>query len=155
MRNAAHSLLVASCAVALSACAPGPIPPATTRATGEAASAPGRVGGVEFEAAPLVDDAVALRWAIAWWTHSRSRAQRLAAVREWSTNELNFELASARDTTSSGACTRVFDARAYRDETGGGVTVTALCASPAVSAARVLDFRIVVQAGRSLVDEVQ
>ncbi len=153
MRNAAHSLLVAACAIALSACAPGPIPPATTRATGEAAVAPAEAGAVV--ASPLVDDAVALRWAIAWWTHSRSRAQRVAAVRQWSTPQLNFELASARDTTSSGACTRVFDARAYRDETGGGVTVTALCASPAVSAARVLDFRIVVRAGRSLVDEVQ
>jgi hypothetical protein len=154
MRNAAHLLLVASCAVALSACAPGPMPPAATHAVDDAASAPARVGGVEAEAAPLVDDAVATRWTIAWWTHSRSREQRLAAVRQWSTPKLNFELASALDATSLGACTRVFAARIYREPTGGWVTVTAMCADPGASP-RVLDLRVVVQAGRSLVDEVR
>jgi hypothetical protein len=154
MRNAAHLLLVASCAVALSACAPGPMPPAAIHAVNDAASAPARVGIGEIGAAPLVDDAVATRWATAWWTHSRSRAQRLAAVRQWSTPKLDFELASALDTTSLGGCTRVFATRNYREPTGSWVTVTALCAGPFVSA-RVLDLDVVVQAGRWLVDEVQ
>lgn len=154
MRNAAHLLLVASCAVALSACARGPMQPAATYAVDDAASTPVRVGTVEIEAAPLVGDAVATRWAIAWWTHSRSRTQRLAAVRQWSTPKLNFELASALDATSPGACTRVLAARIYREPTGSWVTVTALCDGPRASA-RVLDLRVVVQAGRSLVDEVK
>ena len=130
------------------------MPPAATHAVDDAASAPARVGGVEVEAAPLVDDTVATRWAIAWWTHSRSRAQRLAALRQWSTPKLNFELAGALDATSMGACTRVFATRTYREPTGSWVTVTALCAGPVVSA-RVLDLNVAVQAGRSLVDEVQ
>ena len=130
------------------------MPPAATHAVDDAASAPARVGAAEVEPVPLVDDAVATRWATAWWTHSRSRAQRLAAVRQWSTPKLNYELTSALETTSLGACTRVFATRLYREPTGSWVTATALCAGP-VASARVLDLRVVVQAGRSLVDEVR